>query len=173
MTTKLNPKNSRAARIQALSQPLIPVYMFEAVIQCEPMEPVRKEQLLTVLEMSLPVGWSRNGQTFLKQVDVATGDLATSEDEYIQAVKTCAETHLETGELYKLRVSFNSSTISLINNEPPQIVNVIPPPPIIEIPDGYSPEIDPSTAPSPMYEPPAPPDPEPILYDETSVTVNP
>lgn len=158
MTTKLNTRN-RMVNVTALSQPLVPVYMFEANITCEPISAERKEALLTVLEMSLPTGWSRNGHTFLKEVDVATGDLGVAEDEYIQAVKTCAETHLESGELYTLRVTFNSSTISLINDTPPAPVFVPPPPPVIEIPENYSPEIDPSTAPETVEAPPPPPPP--------------
>lgn len=160
MTTTLKKTTTRTAKVMALLTPLVPMYNFEAVIQCEPMDSVRREDLLQVLELSLPAGWTRNGLTFLKKIDVATGDLALAEDEYVQAVKTCAETHLQPNELHTLKMKFDSSVISLIDDPVPVPVIVeAPPPPTVELPLPEA-QIDPSTPPPPMYQPPQPELPE-------------
>lgn len=140
MTTIKNA-TKRMAQVVQLQSPLVPKYMFEAYIQCEPIASERKKQLLTALETELlPTQWNRNGQVFTQLIDVATGDLGLAENEFINAAKVCAETYLAPSELHILRITFNSSTVSLIDDPPPPmaplppfvpepIPELIPPPP--------------------------------------------
>ena len=96
-----------------------PEYVFEATVSCYGnaafTEEVKASATDLVSASVTPLGWVRDGTCiFYKLIDVATGDIAEAENEFLNAVHSSVASLPVGVELSSLRVSFNSSVVKLV-----------------------------------------------------------